>query len=176
MRLKLFFITLLIINLAPIGVSAQEFGMLPTTEQQQVQSLTIARNMLKAVMGINNHFADFKGEFLQKDANESLYYKVKGLDLGASEQYVIVNSKGITMYVAIFKAKDVNDKSAILAFNAFAGGIMTVRQYADIGVKIEDAETKGGIIKYYLRTQGTKIAAFTFAPADNTGTLLVAVQ
>jgi hypothetical protein len=139
-------------------------------------SLNIARNILKAATGLANDFADFKGDFLQKDGSNNSYYMVKDIDIGTSSQYVVVRANGAVTYAAVFDPKDENDKTPLLAFTAFTGGIIAIRPNTDITVEEDSAASQGSTLKYYLKAKDIKIASFTFDTGTKSGTLLVAVQ
>jgi hypothetical protein len=139
-------------------------------------SLNIAKNILKAAGGLANDFANFKGDFLQKDGSGNSYYSVKDIEIGTSSQYVIMRANGAYTYAAIFEPKDDSDKTPILAFTAFTGGIITVRQNTDINVVQDSAGSQGTTLKYFLMAKDIKIASFTFDTGTKSGTLLVAIQ
>jgi hypothetical protein len=139
-------------------------------------SLNIARNILKAASGLSNDFANFKGDFLQKDDSGNSYYVAKDIDIGTSRQYVIMRANGAYTYAAIFEPKDDNDKTPILAFTAFTGGIAVIKENSDISVAQDPAGTQGSTLKYYLMAKDIKIASFTFDTGTKSGTLLVAIQ
>ncbi len=143
---------------------------------QAEKSLNIARNILKAAFGLTNDFSNFKGDFLQKDESGNSYYSVKDLEIGTSSQYVIMRANGAYTYAAIFEPKDENDNTPTLAFAAFTGGIITIRQNSDINVIEDPAGTQGSTLKYFLTAKDIKIASFTFDTSKKSGTLLVAVQ
>jgi len=167
------FIAALCLLLLPLCSIAQTADV---AAQQTEFSLNIARNILKAATGLSNDFADFKGDFLQKDDSGNSYYTVKDLEIGTSSQYVIMRANGAYTYAAIFKPKDDDDKTPILAFTAFTGGIMTIRQNTDIRVVEDSAGTQGSTIKYFLMAKDIKIASFSFDTGTKSGTLLVAIQ
>src|SRR5258708_24089064 len=90
-------ITALWLLILPLCSNAQT----STVADQTEFSLNIARTILKAAGGLTNDFADYKGDFLQKDGSGNSYYMVKGLDIGTSSQYVIMRANGSYTYAAI---------------------------------------------------------------------------
>ncbi len=166
-------IAALCLLLLPFCCSAQTSD---SPADQAEFSLNIARNMLKAAGGLANDFVNFKGDFLQKDNSGNSYYAAKDIEIGTSSQYVILRSNGAYTYAAIFEPKDDNDKTPVLAFTAFTGGIMTIRQNTDISVVNDPVGTQGSTLKYYLMAKDMKIASFTFDTTTKSGTLLVAIQ
>jgi len=139
-------------------------------------SLDIARNILKAARGLANDFADFKGDFLQKDDSGNSYYTVKDIEIGTSRQYVIMRANGAYTYAAIFEPKDDNDKTPTLAFTAFTGGIRIIQDNPDVTIVQDTEGTQGSKLKYFLKAKDIKIASFTFDVGTKSGTLLVAIQ
>ena len=139
-------------------------------------SLNIARNILKAASGIANDFADFKGDFVRKSDSGNSWYMAKGLEMGTGLQYVIVRPNGGVSYAVIFNPKDESDKTPLIAFTAFVGGIITIRQNDDITVEQDPAGTQGTTIKYFLKAKDIKVASFSFDTGTKSGTLLVAIQ
>lgn len=138
-------------------------------------SLDIARNMIKSLRGLTNSFADFKGDFLQKDGSENSYYGVKNLDLHTDTHFVVLRHTGDYTYAAVYKPKDSDDKTPALAFAAFTGGISTVG--GSNFVIVEDKTSQStGTLKYYLTIKDNKVASFTFNVAEKEGTFIVAIQ
>jgi len=166
-------IAALCLLIIPLCSTAQ--GSDVSAEQTEF-SLNIARNILKAAGGLTDDFASFKGDFLQKDGSGNSYYSVKDIEIGTSSQYVIMRANGAYTYAAIFEPKDDSDKTPILAFTAFTGGIMTIRQNSDITVVSDPAGTQGSTLKYFLMAKDIKIASFSFDTSTKSGTLLVAIQ
>jgi len=147
-----------------------------TLADQTNKSLDIARNILKVAAGLSDDFAAYKGDFIQKDNSGNSYYAVKGFEIGTDSQYVIMRANGASTYAAIFDPKDGNDNTPTLAFAAFTGGIITIRQNNDITVEQDATASTGSTLKYYLKAKDIKIASFTFDTGTKSGTLLVAIQ
>lgn len=161
----------LVIMMLPLFSHAQVSS---TSTADAEKSLGWARNMIKAVTGLGDDFARFKGDFVQKDGSDNSYYGAKDLDVGTDTQFVILRAKGSTAYAAIYKGADKSDRGPAMAFAAFTGGIMTL-SHGDFTVKGDDTQPKG-TLKYYLIVKDTKVASFTFDINENSGTLLVAIQ
>lgn len=138
-------------------------------------SLDMARNMIKVLRGLTNSFADFKGDFLQKDGSENSYYSVKDLDLHTDTHFVVLRHNGDYTYAAVYKPKDSDDKTPALAFAAFTGGITTVGGSNFVIVEDSTGQPKG-TLKYYLTIKNNKVASFTFDVANKQGTFIVAIQ
>ena len=165
------FIAAVCLLFIPLCSSAQT-----ATAEATELSLNMARNMLKAAGGLTNDFANFKGDFLQKDNSGNSYYTVNGIEMGTNSQYVIMRANGAYTYAAIFEPKDDNDQTPTLAFAAFTGGIITIRKNTDINVVSDPAGTQGTTLKYFLMAKDIKIASFSFDTSTKSGTLLVAIQ
>jgi hypothetical protein len=170
--------SLLLIALFGAFILPAKFSAAQTVTAEDTEfSLNIARNILKAASGLTNDFANFKGDFLQKDESSgNSYYSAKGLEMGTGSQFVVVKANGVVTYAVIFNPKDDNDKTPILAFTAFTGGIMTIRVNSDISVEQDPAGTQGTTLKYFLKAKDIKIASFSFDTSTKSGTLLVAIQ
>jgi hypothetical protein len=138
-------------------------------------SLDIARNMLKAAKGITNNFADFKGDFLQKDGSGNSYYMVKDLNMNTETQFVVLRHGGDYTYAAVYKAKDDSDKIPVLAFTAFTGGITTLTD-GNFSVVKDSATQPANTLKYFLAIKGNKIASYSFNVDTKEGTFIVAIQ
>ncbi|MEP6614085.1 MAG: hypothetical protein ABJA76_19415 [Mucilaginibacter sp.] len=138
-------------------------------------SLDMARNMIKVLGGLTNSFADFKGDFLQKDGSENSYYSVKNLEMNTDTHFVVMRHTGDYTYAAVYKPKDSGDKIPALAFAAFTGGISTIGGSNFVIVEDSAAQPKG-TLKYFLTIKGNKVASFTFDVANKTGTFIAAIQ
>lgn len=161
--------------LLPVLSLAQTAGTQDAT-QDATKSLEIARNMMLAAAGIGDDFKSFKGDFVMKDGSDNSYYQAKGIELGTESQYVIVKPDGKTVLAAIYKQKDNDDKTPIMAFTAFTGGIITLTGGKDFSVEQDKSLDDAKSLKYFLIVNTLKVASFTFDVESKEGTLLVTFQ
>ncbi len=164
-------IAILIIMLLPLFSQAQT-----SSSEDASKSLDIARSMLKAVTGLADDFKSFKGDSLFKDKNGNNYYRVINIDLGTDKQYVVVKANGTTVIVALYSQKDKDDKTPILAFASFTGGIITLTSTTNFSVDQDKSISDPKSLKYFLKINDTKIASFNLNTETKEGTLLVAMQ
>jgi hypothetical protein len=162
--------------LQPVCSLAQEPGTVSGETKNVQSSLGIAREMLKIIKELPDSFKTYKGGFAMKDEAGNSLYQANDTDLATNEQYVEVKKTGALVFMATWKKKDRMDKTPVLAFAAFTGGIMNVTDGMGYIVSNPITDSTTSELTYYLKTLGAKgeiIACFKFNPIFKESTLVV---
>ena len=156
---------------APLASCAQN---MPTeiTKSDLAKQLAIQKAMLKVIGGLANNFADFKGDLLKTADDGSTYYTVKNLDMETPTQYIMVNPRGIPVYIAVFSADNLDIKLPLLSSAAFKG----LDKQNGLAVNQTDSEQGKQVVKYTLSFENLHPATFLLDVVKIQGTLVVANQ
>jgi len=142
------------------------------TSADMTKVVAIQDAMLKVIGEIQNNFEKFKGDFLKKSAEGNSYYAVKDLDMETSTQYIMVNAKGVSVYIAIFSPNKLDTKLPFFGVAAFSG----LDNKYGFTVKKEDTDKTNGMLKYSLKFGSLQPASFMLDVVKIQGTLIVANQ
>jgi len=157
--------------LAPAAGSAQS---MPTnfTDADIAKEATIEASMLKVIGELQNNFEKYKGVLLKKTDEGNSYYAVKDLDMGTPAQYIMVNTQGISVYVAVFSPNKLDTKLPFLGSAAFKG----LDKKSGLVVNEIDTDVSKGMLKYALSFEGLHPAVFLFDMLKIQGTFVVGNQ
>ena len=164
--------------LLPALVRGQE-GTVSGSTEKVMKSLDIARAMVKVLKDMPDSFASYKGAFAQKDEIGNSLYRSSDTDLCTDQQFVEVKKSGACVFMATWRKKDKADKTPVLAFAAFTGGIMNVTDGMGYIVSNPITDSTTSELTYYLRTLGVNgeiVAMFKFNPIMKESTMIVGKQ
>jgi hypothetical protein len=176
-KIVLFFIAMAF--LLPLFAGAQELGTVSGETKNVQSSLNIAREMLKIIKALPDSFSTYKGTQSIKDEAGNTLFKSDDTDLATDQQYVEVKKSGAHVFLATWKKKDKSDKTPVLAFAAFTGGIMNVTDGMGYIISNPVTDSATSELTYYLKTLGVNgeiIAIFKFNPIFKESTFLVGKQ
>ena len=158
-------------TLTPVASRAQSMAN-TFTDSDMAKIVAIQGAMLKVIGELQNNFVKYKGELLKKNADGNSYYAVKDLDMGTPTQYIMVNDQGISVYIAVFSAKNLDTKLPLFASAAFSG---LDKKYGFAVTQIYDQQAKG-ILKYSLTFETLRPATYLMDVVKIQGTLVVGNQ
>ncbi len=148
----------------------------PVSNAEVTRSLDMAKNMIKATTGLSDDFKNFKGDFVTKDKSDNSYFAAKDIDLGTESQYIVVKPSGTVLLAATYSPKNQNDKTPVMAFTAFTGGISTIAGGSDFSIEQDKSSSDTRSLRFFLMFKTLKVASFTFNTESKEGTLIVSVQ
>jgi len=166
-----FFLLIALGLLSPVASQAQ-YKSPDFTDADLAKIVAIQGAMLKVIGEIPNNFEKYKGALLKKTEDGKSYYTVKDLDMGTPTQYIMVTAEGVSVYIAVFAAKNLDTKLPFFASAAFTdigkkNGFEVTQDY--------DQQAKG-ILKYAMRFETLHPASYLMDVVKIQGTLIVGNQ
>jgi len=163
---------ILFISLAFILLSSQPAFCQSITNDDEKAALRISNAIIQLARGIENNFADIKGDSVTKTDDGTMVYQVKGNEeMLTSSQFIMIKSSGRAFYLGMY-----TDDTKKLAFSlgAFTAGIAVVTDNDKrLTVEQDKEKSTGEQLVYFMLVSGTKVASYTINAKKSEGTIII---